>query len=141
MNIEINRAVPLPSLTNAFAQRLCRATQQVVRIPQPYQLSIAIVSNRTIQQMNRIYRKKDCPTDVLSFRYGADSAEVVLSAQKVRSQAKAYGHTQRMEAAFLLVHGVLHTLGWDHERSAREAKKMRALEVQILQRCGIDCAR
>jgi probable rRNA maturation factor len=78
---------------------------------------------------------------VLSFRYDDDTAEIILSAQKIRAQAKEYGHTQKMEAAFLLVHGLLHTLGWDHERSAKEAKEMRDLEVTILRRCGIECAR
>jgi probable rRNA maturation factor len=66
---------------------------------------------------------------------------VILSAQKIRAQAKEYGHSQKMEAGFLLVHGLLHTLGWDHERTAKEAKGMRALEEKIVQRCGIDCAR
>lgn len=141
MTIEINRTVPFATVTTAFVEQLYRAAGRVVKIPTSYHLSVAIVSNKAIQQMNRIYRKKDYPTDVLSFRYSADSAEVILSAQKIKEQANEYGHSQKMEAAFLLVHGLLHTLGWDHERSAKEAKEMRALEVTILQKCGIDCAR
>jgi len=141
MTIEINRTVSFPAVTNALVRQVCRSTAHVVQLPKVYHLSIAIVSNHAIQQMNRVYRKKDYPTDVLSFRYTKDTAELILSAQKIRSQAKEYGHSQKMEAAFLVVHGLLHTLGWDHERSAAEAKKMRALENQILQRCGIDCAR
>lgn len=141
MTIEINRTVPFATITTALVHEVYRATARVVDVPKTYRVSVAIVSNKAIQVMNRIYRKKDYPTDVLSFRYDDDTAEIILSAQKIRAQAKEYGHTQKMEAAFLLVHGLLHTLGWDHERSAKEAKEMRDLEVTILRRCGIECAR
>lgn len=141
MTIEINRAVAFPAVTNTFVRTIYRAAERVVRIPKNYHLSVAVVSSPTIRKMNCTYRKKDYPTDVLSFRYAPDSAEVVLSAQKIRSQAHEYGHSQKMEAAFLLVHGLLHTLGWDHERTQKEARQMRTLEQRILRRCGIDCAR
>jgi probable rRNA maturation factor len=141
MKIEMNRTVAFPAVTNMLIRKIYKAAEQIISIPRNYTLSVAIVSNAAIQNMNRIYRKKNYPTDVLSFRYDEEHAEVVLSAQKIRSQAKEYGHSQKMEAAFLLVHGLLHTLGWDHERTAKEAKEMRAREEQILRRCGIDCAR
>jgi probable rRNA maturation factor len=102
------------------------------------ELSLALVDNDAIAKLNKKYRNKHKPTDVLSFP--AESAanggprllgDVVISIDKAREQAQAGGWTLAEEIDRLLIHGVLHLLGYDHERSPKEARIMRALEKKI----------
>lgn len=138
---EVTRTVALDELTDALVQQLFDAAQRVVSIPPTLTYSIAIVDDTTIAALNEQYRHKHGPTDVLSFRYDDTTAEIVISAPRVRLQAAELGHSVAQEAAWLLVHGILHTLGWDHERSEEEARDQRVKEIEILRQCGLDSAR
>lgn len=82
----------------------------------PKEASLILVSLDEIHQMNKTYRYIDRPTDVLSFESGEEEyiGDIFVSIDKVVSQAKDYGHSVTREAAFLLVHGILHLLGYDH---------------------------
>jgi probable rRNA maturation factor len=108
------------------------------------ELSIALITNREIAKLNRRYRKKAGPTDVLSFPVGElpDGrlrllGDVVISVERAEEQAKAGGWTLLEEIDRLLIHGILHLLGYDHERSKKEAQVMRALERKIARTlCG-----
>ncbi len=133
MQLELNKAVPFSSLTLQRLQPLVRRIKHFEEIPEPFTCSVGIVSDRTIRKLNSQFRGKAYATDVLSFRYTDEVGEIVISADRARAQAKQYGHTIADEAAWLFVHGFLHLLGWDHERSAREATEQRALEQRILQ--------
>jgi probable rRNA maturation factor len=102
------------------------------------ELSLALVGNREIRKLNARYRKKDYATDVLSF--GAAErfpgpvpllGDVVISVDKAQAQAKAGGRTLEEELTALLIHGILHLLGYDHERSARAARVMQSLERKV----------
>lgn len=141
MTAELIKRVPLNVFGDTLMHKLLRATERVERCPKNLHTSVAIVSNAEIRKWNALYRHKDYATDVLSFRYSKTEAEIIISAQKVRSQAMEYGNSQTEEAAFLFVHGLLHNLGWDHERSEKEARQMREREVKILRLCGLNCAR
>lgn len=141
MTFELNSTVTFSDLPAELVSSLFDAAAQTVTIPEQFQFSIAIVDDDSIEQMNKTYRHKDKPTDVLSFRYSDDSGEIVLSADTIRKQAKEFGHSVQVEAAFMLVHGILHILGWDHERSEQEAREMRALEHSILKQCQLAFAR
>ncbi|MCW1929995.1 MAG: rRNA maturation RNase YbeY [Candidatus Kerfeldbacteria bacterium] len=141
MTAELIKRVHLSVFDETLMRKLLRATERIERCPKKLHTSVAIVSNTEIRKWNALYRRKNYATDVLSFRYSATEAEIIISAQKVRAQAKEYGNTQTEEAAFLFVHGVLHNLGWDHERSEKEARQMREKEVKILNLCGLHCAR
>lgn len=81
-------------------------------------ISILFCSNKKIKEINKNYRKKDRATDVLSFpyEYGTNklSGEIVISLEKVREQAEEYGHTYQRELMYVLTHGLLHLLGYDH---------------------------
>ncbi len=138
---EVARTVELDELPDARIQELFTAAQQVVPIPQTLTYSIAIVDDAAITRLNEQYRHKQGPTDVLSFRYDDTTAEIVISAERARHQAAELGHSVTQEAAWLLVHGILHTLGWDHERSESEAQDQRVKEIEILHQCGLDSAR
>jgi probable rRNA maturation factor len=105
-------------------------------------LSVRVVGLARSRSLNAHYRHKDKPTNVLSFG-GAGSApdgrlflgELVICAPVVAREALAQGKTLESHWAHMTVHGVLHLLGFDHERRA-EAAKMAAKEIQILDRLG-----
>jgi probable rRNA maturation factor len=112
------------------------------------ELSLAFVDNTAIAQLNRKYRHKPKPTDVLSFPAAVDRnggpkllGDVVISIDTAREQAKAGGWTVGEEIERLLIHGIVHLLGYDHERSEKDARVMRALEKKISRAlCGKSAA-
>ncbi|TAL39021.1 MAG: rRNA maturation RNase YbeY [Spirochaetes bacterium] len=106
-------------------------------------ITVILVTDARIRGINREYRKKDKPTDVISFAYRDEpfpgpSAEpealgdVYISLERVESQAERFGVTPVEEFRRLLVHGVLHLAGFDHERSRRDAGVMRKKEEELL---------
>lgn len=94
-------------------------------------LSVALVGQGRIKELNKRYRKKNRVTDVLSFLYG-DSGEIVICLSEVRKNAKKYGLSFEKELAKILIHGILHLLGYDHEKTEKEAEKMRGKEEYYL---------
>ena len=92
------------------------------------EISIAIVGEKKIKELNKKYRKKNQATDVLSFFYG-DSGEVVLCLQQIRKNAKKYKSTFKKESARVLIHGILHLLGEDNEKTKRESKRVEETKV------------
>lgn len=93
------------------------------------EVSVILVDNSYIHELNFTYRGVDCSTDVLSFNLqdnlmdGKEDrilGDVVVSVEKAEEQAKTYGHSLRREIAFLSVHGILHLLGYDHETAEAE---------------------
>lgn len=104
-------------------------------------LNILIVDNEKIREINREYRNKDMPTDVISFAFEDYKdieydnfrflGEIYISLEKAKEQAIEYGHSERREICYLTVHGILHLLGYDHMNDD-DKKVMRALEEEIL---------
>ena len=90
-----------------------------------------ITGDAELQRLNREFLGKDWPTDVLSFPAGGSAAlgDIAISAGRARAQAKAYGHGIETEIGVLMLHGVLHLLGMDHEtdggRMARAESRWR----------------
>jgi rRNA maturation RNase YbeY len=131
------RAPTLATHLGRSARRLLEA----LRMPDA-ELSILLVSDGEMRKLNRDYRGKDRPTDVLAFaqREGAGGApagllgDVVVSVDTARRQAAERRATLSREAERLLVHGVLHLLGYDHERSAVEARRMQRRERALARR-------
>ena len=114
------------------------------------QISVTLVDNERIHDLNREYRNVDRPTDVLSFPMYtfADGDEppegvpvmlgdIVISVERAEEQAKEYGHSLRREMSFLTVHSVLHLLGYDHELSPEAEREMFALQDKIMEKLGI----
>lgn len=89
-------------------------------------IDVSLVNDSTIRRLNRRYRKKARPTDVLSFAYGEEGllGEIIISEETARRQAKAYGAPYREELRRLVIHGVLHILGYDHGRRMSCAEKI-----------------
>lgn len=139
MPASVVRRCRLPSCSvarvGADARRLLRALGEDVA-----ELTISLVDDREIQRLNRAYRGTDQPTDVLAFamregiRTPGDAAvlgDVVISLETAGRQARRRGVATADEIRTLLVHGVLHLLGYDHERSAAEARRMKAMERRL----------
>jgi rRNA maturation RNase YbeY len=112
------------------------------------ELSVELVGNVRIRRLNCSYRKKDRITDVLAFPIREATmprgvhgpsvmlGDVVVSVPVAVHQAKEAGRSVEEELAALLVHGVLHLCGYDHERSAREAMRMSRQERTVLTKIG-----
>ncbi len=108
--------------------------------------NIIIVDNEYIHKLNKEYRGIDRPTDVISFALedNADEIEsnvrilgdIYISIDKVYEQAKEYGHSNLREICFLMIHGFLHLLGYDHMKEEEE-KIMFAKQEEILNGFGI----
>jgi len=108
-----------------------------------YAISLHLVSDATIRALNAEHRGKDAATDVLSFPlldnsdfvlppdHSLDLGDVVISYERASEQAAEYGHSYDRELAYLVAHGVLHILGYDHENAA-ERELMRAKEEEAL---------
>jgi probable rRNA maturation factor len=115
------------------------------------ELSVTFVTNDRIQEINREYRDKDKPTDVISFAMeelgegeipliGADIprvlGDIIISIAKAKEQAVDYGHSFMRELGFLAVHGFLHLLGYDHEQEEDE-KVMFSRQKELLDEFGL----
>ena len=91
------------------------------------------------KKLNTLFRKKDYATNVLTFPYehskNGFTADIIFCLPIIQKEARDQEKTLKAHLAHLIIHGCLHAQGYDHE-SARDAKKMEALEIQILQKLG-----
>ena len=94
-------------------------------------LSIALVGPGRIRKLNKKYRGKNRVTDVLSFPDNG-LGEIVICLREVKKNAKKFGSSFKKELSTCLIHGILHLLGYDHEKSVEEVKKMRDREEYYL---------
>lgn len=96
-------------------------------------LNVVFVNDKYIQALNKAYRGKDKPTDVLSFSYGSDDliGEVYVSVETAERQAKDNKHSLSDELIRLIVHGILHVYGYVHEED-EDYEKMFAVEKKVL---------
>ena len=130
-------------------RKIVRQVLKAEEVTPPYEVSLVFTDSGQVRQLNRHYRGVDQPTDVLAFymhqQSGSDSSftlppdgvthlgEIIISCPQALAQAREQGHSARRELALLVIHGVLHLLGYDHEE-AREAMKMRAREKELLEK-------
>ena len=159
VEFEAGQSLDLPC--EELAERCLEAVMEAENCPYEAQVNVVITDNASIQEVNREFRGVDAPTDVLSFPaaeyeepsdfsgleehtedyFDPDSGELMLgdmmiSAQKVEEQARAYGHSLEREFAFLVVHSLLHLCGYDH---MEEEERLRMEERQrvVMDRLGI----
>jgi len=134
-----------------WVRRIAQTVLKAEGVAPPYEVSLVFTDSETVKQLNRDYRGVDDPTDVLAFymlpQKGADSAfalppdgvtrlgEVIVSYPQAVEQAKEQGHSPERELALLIIHGILHLLGYDHEEPEEESK-MRERERELLERCS-----
>ena len=92
-----------------------------------FEVSIAFVGDRKMRELNKIYRKKDRATDVLAFRgEGRDLGEIIINFAQIKQQAGRFSHNDKQELIFILVHGLLHLLGYDDsdEKGRKEMERL-----------------
>lgn len=142
------------SVDEAFVdmiQRIIRFAGEKEGVTGDTEVSISFVDNKEIQEINRNYRQKDQPTDVISFamqELGDGEmnvldenmpkmlGDIVISVDKAKEQADEYNHSLEREYGFLALHGFLHLLGYDHMNQDDE-KKMFARQEEILHEFGL----
>ncbi len=104
-------------------------------------LSVIFINDDHMQELNKQYRNIDKTTDVLSFAFEDNEkinlpvrmlGDIYVSIPKMQQQAKEYDHSEKRELSFLVVHGLLHLLGYDHTRSKEEEERQFALQDEIL---------
>jgi probable rRNA maturation factor len=140
-------------VTRADTRRLKQAVESALMaaaVAEPVQISLVIAGDETVRELNRRHRGVDATTDVLAFAFSEsgstsdeqfilppdsarDLGEVIISLPQAERQAEEQKHAVEREVALLVCHGVLHLLGYDHERPEDESK-MRALEAAALAR-------
>ncbi len=137
----------------ALVKRAITAALTYEEFDQPAEISVTFTDDAGIRTLNRDFRGKDAPTDVLSFPIcGEDEEEdafdmdldtdcvvlgdIVISVERAKAQAVEYGHSFARELSFLAVHSVLHLLGYDHERSPEADAEQRRRQEEILASIG-----
>ena len=140
----------------ALIRKVIRTALAAEGVDFPCEVDVCVTSDEGIHQINREMRGVDRPTDVLSFpafdlhpgklsgEEDADPAtglvplgDMCLSLERVQAQAREYGHSNRRELAYLVVHSVLHLLGYDHLDEGPQKAQMRAREDAIMEELGI----
>lgn len=148
MPIIIQNRREKPRLPTAQIKAMAVVICESLGLQRP-ELSIVLTDDPTIQQLNKTWRSKDKPTDVLSFSQlegegwhqikiggvipaGTPLGDVIISMDTAQRQASAAGHGLDMEMRRLLVHGVLHLLGHDHVHGGWQARRMTQEETRVL---------
>jgi probable rRNA maturation factor len=133
-----------------WVRRIAQTVLKGEGVASPYEVSLVFTDSETVRRLNRDYRGLDEPTDVLAFHMlpqkEADDSfalppdgvtrlgEVIISYPQAVEQAKEQEHSTEKELALLVIHGILHLLGYDHEEPGEEAK-MRSREKELLEKC------
>jgi probable rRNA maturation factor len=136
-------------MDGGWVKKIVRQVLKAEGVAPPYEVSLVFTDSETVQQLNRDYRGVDEPTDVLAFymlpqkEFDCPFAlppdgvthlgEVIISYPQAVTQAKKQGHPLQRELVVLVIHGILHLLGYNHEESG-EGKKMREREKELLEK-------
>jgi probable rRNA maturation factor len=151
MKILIRNSVKPKPVSDSWLKRLTTLTVKKVKgvtFESKAELSIVLTGDAQVKKLNRIYRGKNKTTDVLSFpllegktfpvgqRKTIALGDVVVNVPQTKRQALEAGKPFKAELALLVVHGVLHLLGYDHMR-LDESKKMFALQDSLLKKFGV----
>ncbi|MCL6446902.1 MAG: rRNA maturation RNase YbeY [Armatimonadetes bacterium] len=131
----------------ALAERAVQEVLAAEGVAKEAEVSVVFVDDEYIRRLNRQYRGVDSPTDVLSFAMlegeplaGKEEelilGDVVVSLPAAQRQSAEYGHSLEREVAYLIVHGMLHLLGYDHQ-TAEQKQVMRAREEAVLEKLNL----
>lgn len=102
------------------------------------EVSIALVDDQSIKKLNQKYRDLNQPTDVLSFPLDDELlGDIIISVETAYRQAEEYGHSFQREMSYLLTHGLLHILGYEHKNPG-DKKQMRQKEERILSKFNLE---
>lgn len=133
-------------ICEAFLYKVIKKALSTLKFRKKVEIGIVVTTDKKIQKLNKKYRGKDLPTDVLSFEMSKTNGrfiipsddfvnlgEIIISYDSAKRQAKAKNHPIKKEISILLIHGLLHLLGFEHENVDKETKnRMFGLEKKIL---------
>ena len=142
-----------PTLKKAVKDAV-KATLEYVDVRRMTEVSVTFTDNEKIRVLNREYREKDAPTDVLSFPlidwdseneipddgssfFPLALGDIIISLEKAHAQAIEYGQSLIREVTFLAIHSTLHLLGYDHETSPEDEKEMFGIQDIVIGMLGI----
>ena len=138
-----------PENFEELVEKCARAALEEEQIEDDAEVSVTLVDNERIRELNNEFREIDRETDVLSFPLGDENGfetnpdtdaillgDIVISLEKAQSQAEEYGHSFLREVSFLLTHSLFHLLGYDH-MTPDEEKEMFAKQEKVLEKLGI----
>lgn len=161
LNIEKEVEILFSFPYEKVAEEVINFTIEHEGFPYEAEVNLTLTDNEGIWEVNKMYRDIDAPTDVLSFpmlsydlpgdfskleenyddNFNPDTGEILLgdiliSVDRVKEQAKSYGHSEKREYAFLIVHSMLHLFGYDH-MTAEDAAQMEKKQNEILTKMNI----
>ncbi len=161
LNIEKEVDVSFPFDYETLAEEVVSFAIEKEDFPYEAEVNLTLTDNEGIHEINRMYRQIDAPTDVLSFpmlsyekagdfshleedyddNFNPDTGEImlgdiVISVDRVKEQAESYGHSEKREFAFLILHSMLHLFGYDH-MTPEEAACMEGKQEAILNEMNI----
>jgi probable rRNA maturation factor len=147
--------IELHDETNELSEEQVKLVETIINfaaaeenVPKGTEVSITFVDDEAIRQINKEYRNKDSVTDVISFALNDDESDlfdknipnllgdIIVSYPRAVFQAKEYGHTIDRELGFLVVHGFLHLLGYDH-MNEQEEKVMFKRQEELFEAYGL----
>ncbi len=144
------KEVKIPTGLRMLVRRCCNAVLRLEEFGAPAEISVTFVDNKKIHELNKQYRHKDAPTDVLSFPMGENGVydinhdtgakilgDIVISMEKAVEQAERFDHSLDREVGYLTAHSVLHLLGYDHEKGGIDRVRMREKEEQVMTQLGL----
>ncbi|MGM0409488.1 MAG: rRNA maturation RNase YbeY [Bacillota bacterium] len=140
INVEINNSQNKIEINNNLENIFKKIVEKAAEMENRDSaiVSLALVDNDKIKELNKKYRKKNESTDVLSFPMDEDIwGDIIISTDKVLEQAEEYGHSIDRELSYLFTHGVLHLLGYNH-KSTSTKEVMRSKEEKILKKVGLE---
>jgi len=143
------KLVKIPTGTRLLVRKCCSAVLRLEGFSGLAEVSVSFVDDVQIRELNRRFRDKDSPTDVLSFPMGEPGiyeinpetgatmyGDIVISMETAVRQAERFGHSMQREVGYLTVHSMLHLIGYDHEQGGISQVRMREKEEHVLSLLG-----
>lgn len=144
------KEVKIPTGLRMLIRRCCNAVLKLENFEGSVEVSVTLVNNAQIRELNAQYREKDSVTDVLSFPMGENGVydidpntgakllgDIVISMETAIEQADRFGHSLQREVGYLTAHSMLHLLGYDHEDNGLQRMRMREKEEQVMTQLGL----
>ena len=142
--------VKIPTGLRMLIRRCCNAVLKLEEFPGSVEVSVTLVNDKQIKELNKIYRNTDRVTDVLSFPMGENGkydtdpnsgakilGDMVISMETAVEQAERFGHSLQREVGYLTAHSMLHLLGYDHEDNGLQRLRMREKEEKVMTLLGL----
>lgn len=151
LSLSLQQTFEAPELVlkRVYVKKIIESTLRHIEVDQDCEIGIACVDLDESQQLNLEYRQKDKPTNVLSFPSDLPEeilpmldawpmGDLVICIPVVLREANEQQKTPLQHFSHMLVHGVLHLMGYDHETSEQDAEHMESLEIEILSKLGFE---